>query len=169
MDFKRFITPKDLAELKASQPNLKIVDTRTPEEFAEEHIDGAVNVRECFTYLIPNTNPDGVQDLEQNFTRLFSQAGISNGDGEIVVTYEAGMSSGFAQSCRAFFLLSYLGHERVFVLNGGLQAWKAEGFSVKSGAVVPEPAVFKANVKKELLATRADVLQVSARAYLTHR
>jgi thiosulfate/3-mercaptopyruvate sulfurtransferase len=158
--FQRFISVSDLQGLIASSKNLKILDTRTPEEFASSHLEKAVNVRECFSYLIPSTNPEGIQNLEESFLEIFSAAGIENSDDETVVVYEDGMSTGFAQSCRSYFLLTYMGHERVFVLNGGFQAWKLAGLSVSSAINPPVRAAFRANIKKHMLASRQDVLDV---------
>ena len=41
---------------------------------------------------------------------------------------------------RLWWMLKWLGHDAVAVLNGGLQAWQAVGGSVESGAPVAKPA-----------------------------
>lgn len=66
------------------------------------------------------------------------------------------MASGFAQSCRAFYLLKWLGHPKVIifqvlntdlvkvsVLDGGLVAWKKEGFEVTNAPSTPVATQFK--------------------------
>eukprot|EP00047_Mylnosiga_fluctuans_P015748 m.49057 g.49057 ORF g.49057 m.49057 type:complete len:320 (+) comp6077_c0_seq1:382-1341(+) len=158
--FEAFLSVSALEALIKTCPNLRIVDTRTPDEFATEHIPGATNIRECFEYLIPNTHPDGIAHLEQHFSTIFSQRGISNSPDEVVVTYEDGMSTGFAQSCRAYFLLKYLGHSRVFVLDGGFHAWKRAGHPVTAECLPIEPAQFRLDIRKHMICPYSDVQQV---------
>ncbi len=147
-------------ELLASGGNVHVLDTRTPEEFAADHVATAANVRECFTYLIPSTTEDGIADLVATFTRVFSDAGLSNSDDEIVLVYEDGMSTGFAQSCRTWFLLTLLGHKNVKVIDGGYQAWKLANFPI-TPEVTPVPkTTFKTDVQRHLIATVDDVKAV---------
>ncbi|TDF37572.1 sulfurtransferase [Alteromonadaceae bacterium M269] len=102
-----------------------VVDTRSPEEYAKSHIPDAVNIHEIFTYLSAST-PQGIKAMRQKFTDALGNAGISNNS--TVIFYEEDMDKGFGQSCRGYFLLSYLGHKQSHVLHGGLAAWKAEGY-----------------------------------------
>ena len=52
------------------------------------------------------------------------------------------MNSGFGQSCRGYFLLTWLGYPKVRILHGGLSAWKAAGLPVDTAPVSPTPARF---------------------------
>ena len=56
-----------------------------------------------------------------------------------VVAYDAGNSMAAA---RAWWLLRYFGHPRVFVLDGGFSAWLAAGLAIERGAVAIEPGDF---------------------------
>ena len=49
-----------------------------------------------------------------------------------VVVYDAGNSMAAA---RAWWLLRYFGHPRVFVLDGGFSGWLAAGLAIERGAV----------------------------------
>jgi len=64
----------------------------------------------------------------------FGQWGIT-GDSQ-VVTYDAGNG---AFAARAWWLLRWLGHARVAVLNGGMDAWQSAGYAVRSG-IETQPA-----------------------------
>lgn len=56
-----------------------------------------------------------------------------------VVAYD---DQGGAMAARFWWMLRYLGHEQVAVLDGGYQAWKARGYPVTNHLPRPEPVVF---------------------------
>lgn len=72
-----------------------------------------------------------------------------------VVAYDA--QSG-ATAARLWWLLRWLGHEAVAVLDGGWDAWSAGGYSIESGpAATPLPRVFTPRLRPELAADAAAV------------
>ena len=61
---------------------------------------------------------------------------------------------------RLWWMLKWVGHEAVAVLDGGLQAWQAAGGAVSSGPELPRAAsTFAAQTEKADLATTERVLQ----------
>ncbi len=84
------------------------------------------------------------------------QAGALGIDGEdIVVVYDA---AGLTAAARAWWTFRLFGHGRVFVLDGGLPAWRAEGRPLEHGpAQSPRPAHYPAALKPELVRSLADV------------
>jgi thiosulfate/3-mercaptopyruvate sulfurtransferase len=144
------------AELQAMMgPDTVIIDTRDPESFAAGHIAGAVNLHDIFTYLATST-PEGMAELADTFAAAFGAAGL-NGT-KTAVLYEASMNTGFGQSCRGYFLLSYLGYPKVKVLHGGLAAWQAAGLPLSTETVAPTPATFPVDTSAGLILTKDDVL-----------
>ncbi|MEL7089585.1 MAG: rhodanese-like domain-containing protein, partial [Planctomycetota bacterium] len=128
------ITPAELAAMPASET--VIIDTRDPDSFAAGHIAGAVNIHDIFTYLA-TSDAAGMSELTEKFASAFGAAGL---DGtKTAVLYEASMNSGFGQSCRGYFLLSYLGYPSVKVLHGGLAAWEAAEMPLTTEVAAPEP------------------------------
>lgn len=96
-----------------SKERVVLVDTRGAEAYDKGHLDGAVRIEECFTHLA-TSDPAGLASLEATFRDLFGRrAGITGAANERVVIYEEGLTSGFAQSCRGYFLLKWLGHPNV--------------------------------------------------------
>ena len=71
-------------------------------------------------------------------TATFGRWGI--GDSTQVVAYDAANS---AFAARAWWLLRWLGHARVAVLNGGLAAWQAAGYDLRSGVESRPPTRFE--------------------------
>jgi thiosulfate/3-mercaptopyruvate sulfurtransferase len=84
--------------------------------------------------------------------RLFSQLGISSGIQ--VVTYDD--ANGIAAS-RLWWMLRYMGHDEVAVLNGGMPAWKAACLPVVSRIERNDPAIFTGQMRPELLVQMEDV------------
>jgi len=69
--------------------------------------------------------------------------------GSTVVVYD---TVGVFSSPRVWWSLRAMGHPKVFVLDGGLKAWVAEGHPVEAGWVSPEHGEFKAHPAAELIA-----------------
>ncbi len=67
----------------------------------------------------------------------FGALGIGPGSQVVVYDADSGM---FA--ARLWWMLRFMGHDAVAVLDGGLAAWTREGGAVEAGPVAPEPAVF---------------------------
>lgn len=148
------ISPAELAALQATEPVI-VIDTRDAETYAAGHIEGAVNLREIFTYLA-SSSPEGLNELRDTFAAHLGAAGLSGK--ETVVFYEDALNNGYGQSCRGYYLLTWLGYPKVKVLNGGFSAWKAAGLPVSSTPVTPTPATFPTDLNTaDIMLTRADV------------
>ena len=132
------ITPAELSDAMATEP-MVIIDTRNPDSYAAGHIPGAVNLHEIFTFLATST-PEGFAELKAKFADAFGKAGLSGA--ETAVIYEQSMDSGFGQSCRGYFLLTFLGYPKVKVLHGGFAAWTAADLPVSTDMPEPKAATF---------------------------
>jgi thiosulfate/3-mercaptopyruvate sulfurtransferase len=149
------------AELAAFATPTVIIDTRDPATYAAGHLPGAVNIHAIFTFLATST-PEGMAELRNTFAKAFGDAGLSGA--ETAVVYEQSMNSGFGQSCRGYYLLSFLGYTKMKVLNGGYAAWEAAGMPVTTEVPSPTPAAFPVDLDagkilidaKEMLAAVGD-------------
>ncbi len=75
------------------------------------------------------------------FALYIGQIGISNQT--TVVAYD---DQGGAMASRLWWMLSFIGHQRVYVLESGFSAWKANGYPVDAEAVVKEARHFSPRV-----------------------
>ncbi|WP_321324595.1 sulfurtransferase [Thiomicrorhabdus sp.] len=144
-----------------AQMNLKdevvIIDTRSPEAFSVGHIPNAVNIHDIFTFLASST-PEGVEELKNKFADIFGAAGLSGY--ETAVLYEDSLDTGFGQSCRGYFLLKYLGYEKINILQGGYQSWIAEGLTISKEPATPEPKKFPLrDTANEFMVNKEEVLE----------
>jgi thiosulfate/3-mercaptopyruvate sulfurtransferase len=137
---KVLVTPTDLSAMLHTGGTV-VIDTRAPEAYAAGHIPCAVNIHDIFTYLAMST-PEGINELRGKFADAFGAAGLSGA--ETAVFCEQSMNSGFGQSCRGYFLLTWLGYPaaKAKVLHGGFQAWTAESLPVSTDAAMPTATTF---------------------------
>jgi thiosulfate/3-mercaptopyruvate sulfurtransferase len=143
MEKEILVTPSELAQLSTeSKESLIIIDTRDPEEYAKEHIPGAVNLRDFFTYLA-TSDEAGCKAFRDHFSGLLGAAGVESDS--YVVIYEDKMNNGFGQSCRGWLILQALGHKAASVLEGGFNGWKTGGFPVSQVFEEPKQSVFQVN------------------------
>jgi thiosulfate/3-mercaptopyruvate sulfurtransferase len=120
-------------------------------EYLAGHIPGAVrfdiDAIADHSNPLPHMLPDAAQ-----FARDVSALGIAETD-TIVVYDGAGMYS----APRVWWTFRLFGVDKVFVLDGGLPKWKAEGRPLEGGAVKRAPRTFKARKNVDLVASRATV------------
>ncbi len=130
-----------------NDPRVKILDAsfKMPgvlplpkDDYLAAHLPGAVFFDVDAVSDHANSLPHMFPSAEQ-FGRDVGALGIGNED--TVVVYDAG---GWIAGPRAWWMFLSYGHDKTFVLDGGLKKWRAEGRPVESGPVGPSRATFKA-------------------------
>ena len=120
-------------------------------EYLAGHIPGAVrfdiDAIADHSNPLPHMLPDAAQ-----FARDVGALGIADSD-TIIVYDGAGMYS----APRVWWTFRLFGADKVFVLDGGLPKWKAEGRPLEAGAVKRAARTFKARKNAELVAALATV------------
>lgn len=147
-------TPHEVERLRQAGRVL-LIDIRDKVIYKQGHIPGAVNAPEVFYYLSEST-PAGLAALHETFRQTFSRAGVT--PGTVVIFYEDSLDSRYGSSCRGYWLLTYLGHPSVGILDGGFSEWQAAGLPVDALPAMPAPSDFAVRPRRELLATREEVL-----------
>ncbi len=135
-------------ELKnVSDPNVVIVDVRTPEQYAAGHIPGAINLPwELFRA------DNGVLTPLENVTGLLGEYGISPDNGVIMYSDTCQTCGGLSASSYIFWMLEYIGHEKVSVLDGGFDAWNATYGCTKNVTPRSPTTYYSANVMEDRFA-----------------
>lgn len=161
--FKTLIEAEELAKLLGN-PKLVVLDcrfnlaqpTQGLDDYMRSHIMSAqyvslnndlsdLKIKHKGRHPLPS-----IKDLEGLFSRLGVQP-----DSQVVAYDDA--DSGIA--ARLWWLLRYLGHEAVAVLNGGWKCWQALGLPIQKESKGPlPPAQFKAQVQPQLLVQASEVL-----------
>ena len=124
-------------------PQIIIVDCRFAlmdrdlgrKQYQESHIEGAYYLDLNLDLSSPVQKYGGrhpLPDFEQLATKL-SAMGVTSGektsDKKTVIAYD---DSRFAFASRLWWLLRYMGHEQVAVLDGGFAGWQAQNYAVSS-------------------------------------
>jgi thiosulfate/3-mercaptopyruvate sulfurtransferase len=168
MPFTTLLSTHELGNHLA-EPNWVVVDCRyditDPQQgerdYLQTHIPGAVYVhlnKDLSSPPIPGeTGRHPLPSLEAA-AETFSRLGID--EGVQVVAYDN--AGGALAASRLWWMLRWLGHMQVAVLNGGWGLWRKEGRLVRSGA--------ESNPRRTFIPKPRPVLQVSAAqvAELTH-
>lgn len=118
------------------------------QRYREGHIPGAVYFHLERDLSGPKEGGGGRHPLPDPscLAQIFGRAGI--GPGKTVVAYDD-QTGEFA--ARLWWLLRYLGHDDVFVLDGGFAAWQKAGFEVTRELPSPQPAVFSPRPRPEMV------------------
>ena len=113
------ITTTELEKI-IDDPNLILIDARSFQAYSLGHITNAVNL-DLFSFHWIDTSQDGISSFNQQFTKIFSRVGVS--EEKKVVFYDdvSGMLA-----ARGVWLLEYLSHHNVSMLDGGFIKWKNE-------------------------------------------
>ena len=90
----------------------------------------------------------------EQFAQVMGRLGI--GHDTLVVAYDN--IGPPVVAARLWWALSYYGHDRVQVLDGGLRKWQAEGRPLSTDIQVPEPAAFKVRPQPGWIASKEEVV-----------
>jgi thiosulfate/3-mercaptopyruvate sulfurtransferase len=138
---------------RIGEPNLVILDLRSPEDFANGHIPGARSF-DIFGMSLIDTRPAPLAAFLWMIEHLIGAKGVSMDSR--VVAYDR--ISG-ERAARLFWFLEFFGHDQVHLLNGGFDAWTRAGFPSVQDAETPVRGDFKATIQRHLLATAEDILE----------
>jgi len=100
-------------------------------QYEQSHIAGARYLDNETELAAPRTGKNGRHPLPERaaLAALLASHGVT--PNTLVVAYDA---SGGQFASHLWWMLRWLGHDRVAVLDGGWQAWSAAGLAVESGA-----------------------------------
>lgn len=126
--------------------------------YEQEHIPGAVYLDLELDLSSPVGEHGGRHPLPdpQALAARLSKLGISNNTRVVAYDDESGMNAS-----RLWWLLRYLGHEQVFVLEDSFSTWKAEKYPVSDHQPVRVPSTFTPDVQPQMLAGVEEVREVS--------
>lgn len=141
----RFVVSADWVQQQLGADGFKLIDASWylpahkrdgKAEYLSGHLPGAVYFDQDeiadHTTGLPHSLP-----APTDFAEAVGALGISARD--VIVVYDG---PGFFSAPRVWWMLRIMGAQNVYILDGGLDGWKAENRPLDSGPVTPEPAKF---------------------------
>jgi thiosulfate/3-mercaptopyruvate sulfurtransferase len=117
------------------------------------HIPGATFVDWTTDIVDPKAEVKAQIASPDRFSEAMGSRGIGNESDVVVVDHTGGH---FAT--RLWWALTYYGHDRVAVLDGGFTRWAGLGLPIEAGDQAVEPAKFVARARPSLWSSADDVL-----------
>ena len=164
-DINLFIEPDDLKLKINKNKYIKILDAtfylpdsglNAEKEYNDKHIKGAVffdinkiaDPQNSLPHMIPS---------KEIFSEMMKNLGLNNDD-EIII-YD---NSPILSSARAWFLLRYFNHNKIFILKGGIKNWLKHNGMITSDLTVINKGNFTAqNEKKDLVKNLSNMIEIS--------
>ncbi len=156
-----FVSAKWLAA-HLGEPDLRVVDAtwHLPElkrdaraEFRAQHIPGA-RYFDIDEVADPDHELGHMLPSAAYFAQKVGELGIGNNSR--VVAYD---SRGLYSAARVWWMFRVFGHDKAFILDGGLPKWLAEGRPTQTADPAPQtPAQFSPRERPELVRTAKDLL-----------
>ena len=164
-DINLFIEPDDLKLKINKNKNIKILDAtfylpnsglNAEKEYNDKHITGTVffdinkiaDPQNSIPHMIPS---------KEIFSEMMKNLGLNNDD-EIII-YD---NSPILSSARAWFLLRYFNHNKIFILKGGIKNWlKHNGMITSDLTVINKGNFTTQNEKKDLVKSLSNMIELS--------
>jgi thiosulfate/3-mercaptopyruvate sulfurtransferase len=164
MTFATLIAAETLAE-SLGDPGIRVFDCRYDlvrpdagrELYLEAHLPGATYAGLDRDLSAPTTVTSGRHPLPdpEIFARRLREWGV--GDDSTVVAYDEG--SGM-YAARLWWMLRWLGHDDVAVLDGGYARWRSLGLPVTQAVPARRPGSFAARPRTDFTVDAAQVLAI---------
>jgi thiosulfate/3-mercaptopyruvate sulfurtransferase len=140
------VSPTKLQEQLNQGKIVRIVDAgRSAMDYRSGHLPGAVHVDRAELTATRGGVPGMLAPVEQ-VVGVLEEAGIGAGQ---VILYD---DSGRLWASRLFWILEYLGHQRVRILDGGIDAWRSQNGDLEEGEVNPVPGSLTPDIQDSRLA-----------------
>lgn len=139
------LTAEDALKIRTNdKDNVVIIDVRSKEAYVDAHIPGALflDVKQGLT------GKESFLPEPENLERTLSDLGINNEDA--IIFYDDG---NHRAASKALFVMKYLGHKNVYVLDGGFSSWLKAGNDSTKELPTITPATYKAHPQESLVLT----------------
>ncbi len=151
-----FLSVEEFEFLRQNSDPIILDARRELEDFEAQHVPGA-----HFAHWGEHRGElDSLFDDDEKLQDYIQSIGVED-DRAVIVYGEGDGSGGDAVAGNLYWTLEYVGHDEVYLVDGGLQAWiDARYDALDSGNSEPEATDFEIERRDELLATVDDLKEV---------
>lgn len=139
-----FISTSELKP-QLENSNLLLVDTRSFKEYSDGHIPGAVNL-DLFAFHWIDTTKDGIQNFNKQTQTIFSFVGATPEKKVVFYDDVSGMLA-----ARGAWMLEYISHPDVSMLDGGINKWRKEGMPIETTSNPYRPSKFSGKINSKII------------------
>jgi thiosulfate/3-mercaptopyruvate sulfurtransferase len=150
------VTPEQVKE-NIDKPDWVVIDARDLKDYAKGHIPGAISLGKRAKKALRDPTARVFSDVSK-YEKLLGKAGIDN---NTHVVFYHGNEKTLTDATVGFWVMEYLGHDKVHFMDGGLEAWRNSGFRLEKDPTIKEPKAFTAHVVPSRLATTDEILDVA--------
>ncbi|RSD26560.1 sulfurtransferase [Mesobacillus subterraneus] len=160
-----FVSPEWLKEHYENQ-NVRVVDCRFKlgeggfgkRQYEQCHIPGAVyfDLEKDLSGTVQKHGGRHPLPESSQLKKRIEEAGIEKDT--VLVAYDA-KEGAFAS--RFWWLMNYSGHQQVYILNGGFEAWEKAGYPVDRAETSYEKTEYTISENKEMLASYDEVRKIA--------
>jgi len=150
------ITP---AQVKANidKPDWVVIDARDLKDYAKGHIPGAISLGKRVKKALRDTTARVYKDVSK-YESLLGKAGIDNNTH--VVFYHGDIKT-LTDASVGFWVMEYLGHDKVHFMDGGLEAWRNDGNRLDKTPTIKKAKTFTAHIVPSRIATTAEITDIA--------
>jgi len=152
------LTP-DAVEKNAGKADWVVVDCRDLKDYAKGHVPGAISFGKACKRALRDSTARAFKDAKK-YENILGKSGIGN-DTHVVFYGEHKVTDTFKDVTVAFWILEYLGHDKAYVLNGGMDAWLKAGKKLTNEPSIKPEKQFKAKIAASRIATTEEMLQIA--------
>ena len=148
----------DWVKANIGKPGIVFLEYRSPSAYKAAHVPGAVltSYRKDKWRVTVKGVPGLLPEIP-HLEKLLGKLGIGNQTHLVILPAGVGAAE-MGVATRMYWTMKVLGHDEVSILDGGMKAYlKDKKNPVEKGVNKPVAAIFKANFRKEFLATADDV------------
>ncbi|MBW1888683.1 MAG: sulfurtransferase [Deltaproteobacteria bacterium] len=147
----------DVVKKNINDPNWVVVDCRDLKGYVKGHIPGAISFGKRCKKALRDATSRVWRDTAK-YEKLLGKVGIGN-DTHVVFYY--GDIKTFTDATVGFWIMEYLGHDKVHVLNGGLDAWRKAGNRLDNKPVKKSATTFTAKVDSSRYGSTGEILKIA--------
>ncbi len=131
--------------------DVMFIDTRSAADYWKGHIRGARHF-DPFPFHYYNTDERGTAEFRGQLEWILSMLGVTGRETVVFYEDESGM-----RAARGVWLLEWMGHRKVRMLDGGLKAIEGEKLTDLPPAI--KPSQFRAKLRDDISASCAYIIQ----------